>query len=294
MKALVFGSSGLIGVHLVKRLLKEGAEVTGISRSFNNSISSKKYHHISLDIAKKEEFSKLKRKYDIVFNMAAHIVTGYSIDKAQTCLLVNALGTLNILEFMVKRGIERLIHSSSVTVYGKPKRRIVREESPMNPIIVYGISKLTAEKYCSMYAELRGLKITTLRYASVYGPGLTQRTALPIFIKQAQKNENICLYGNGMRSQDYVYVDDVVEANILAATKKITGVFNIGSGIKVTMKELAETIVDVLGSKSTIKYDPNKQQEFSIGIDIEKARRVLGYSPKYNLRKGLEKYKDSL
>ena len=291
MKALVFGPNGLIGAHLVERLLKEGYQVTGVSRSQKQLFSSPSYNHISLDISKKEEFSKLTGDYDIIFNLAAHIATGYSTDEAEDCLLVNALGTLHILEFMVEKKIERLIHSSSVTVYGRPKRRIAYEESPTNPIIVYGVSKLTSETYCNMYSELHGLKITMLRYASVYGPGITQKTALPIFIEKARKNEEITLYGDGMRSQDYVYVDDVVDANMLAAEKKVTGAFNIGSGTKTTMKYLAETIVDVFDSTSKISYDPKKAQEFSIGIDIAKARKKLGYEPRYYLKSGLQKYR---
>ncbi|PIT88934.1 MAG: hypothetical protein COU27_02995 [Candidatus Levybacteria bacterium CG10_big_fil_rev_8_21_14_0_10_36_7] len=291
MNALVFGPNGLIGAHLVERLLKEGHKVTGASRNQKKLFSSSKYNHISIDISKKEEFKKLKGDYDIIFNLAAHIATGYSTDEAEDCLLINALGTLHILEFTVEKKIERLIHSSSVTVYGKPKRRIAYEKSPTNPIIVYGVSKLTSEMYCNMYSELHGLKITILRCSPVYGLGMSQETALPIFIEKARKNEEIALYGDGMRNQDYVYVDDVVEANMLAAEKKVTGVFNIGSGTKTTMKYLAETIVDVFDSSSKIFYDPNRAQEFSIGIDIAKARKTLGYEPKYDIKSGLQQYR---
>ena len=144
MKALVFGATGLIGAHLVERLLNERVEITGISRSKpKNKIISRKYQHVSLDVSNKDECLKIDGKFDIVFNMAAHIATGYSTAEAEKCLLVNSLGTLNVLEFMVQRGIKRLIHSSSVTVYGRPLRRIVHEDSPTNPIIVYGVSKST-------------------------------------------------------------------------------------------------------------------------------------------------------
>jgi UDP-glucose 4-epimerase len=293
MKALVFGATGLIGSQLVKKLLKEGIEVTGASRSPAKT-KSPKYMHVNLDITKKEDFSKLNNEYDCVFNMAAHISPGYSTDQALPCLLVNALGTLNVLEFMVKRKISRLIHSSSVTVYGKPRGSIVRETSATNPIIVYGVSKLTAENYCNMYSALHDLNITILRYGSVYGPGLNQKTALPLFIEKALRDEDIYLYGNGMRSQDYVYVDDVIQSNLLSVEKGISGIFNIGSGIKTTMKELARTIVKVLDSKSKILFDPKKEQEFSIGIDIKKAKKELEYSPQFNLKKGLEKFKKTL
>lgn len=295
MRIIVFGATGLIGTHLVEKLLNRGFEVTGTSRRFpQKPVSSKLYHHVILDISKKEDFKKLTEKYDCVFNMAAHIAPGYLTTEALPCLITNALGTLHILDYMTKKGISRLIHSSSVTVYGKPKRRIVNEHSPTNPIIVYGVSKLTAEKYCHMYSNLHDLKITILRYGSVYGPGLNQRTALPLFIEKALSNKEIILYGDGTRNQDYVYVDDVITANLLTMQKKITGVFNIGSGLKTTMRELAETIIEVFLSKSLIRYDPKKIQEFSIGIDITKAKRELGYKPQYNLKTGLQKYRESL
>lgn len=293
MKALVFGSTGLIGAQLVNRLLKEGYEVTGTSRKVMDNLS-KNHKHITLDVTKKEEFDKIPGTYDLVFNMAAHISPGYSTEDALDCLLVNSFGTLNILEFMVKRSMKRLIHSSSVTVYGRPRRLIAKETSPKNPIIVYGVSKLTAESYCNMFSELHNLDITILRYASVYGPGLNQKTALPIFIERALKNEDIYIYGDGKRSQDYVYVSDVIQANLLAAEKGINDVFNIGSGIQTTMIELATTIVDVLNSNSKILFDKTKKQEFSFGIDIEKAEKVLGYKPQYNLRRGLEELKKTL
>lgn len=293
MKALVFGSTGFVGAKLVNRLIDEGFEVTGASRKLPADTPGK-YNHIQFDITNKEDFKKIPGEYDLIFNMAAHISPGYSTEDAFPSLLVNSLGTLNILDFMIKRGMKRLIQSSSITVYGKPKRQIAKETTPKNPIIVYGISKLAAESFCNMYSELYQLNITTLRYSPVYGPGLNQKTALPIFIGKALKNEDIYVYGDGMRSQDYVYVDDVIQANLLAAEKKIKGTFNIGSGIRVTMQELAETIVDVLESKSKIKFDPDREQEFSIGVDIERAKKILGYNPQFNLRKGLEKFKESL
>lgn len=291
MRALVFGPNGLIGAHLVERLLNEGYQVTGVSRSKKKQFSSSNYNHISLDITKKEEFSKLSGYYEVIFNLAAFIVPGYSVDEAEKSLLVNALGTLNILDFMIKNDIQRLIQSSSVTVYGNPKKLKVKESSPTNPIISYGVSKLTAEMYCNMYSNLYGLKITTLRYSPVYGKGMTQNTAITIFIGRAKRNENITIYGDGSRFQDYVYITDVVKSNILAVRNDVTGVFNIASGVNTTMKNLAETVVDVFNSSSKIIYDPSKVQEFSIGIDISKAKVELGYNPKFSLRSGLEDYK---
>lgn len=295
MKVIVFGSTGLIGRQLVKKLLNQGHEVTGVSRNpTQNHLNNKSYKHIILDISKKENFSKLKEHCDCVFNTSAYITNGYLSDGALPCLLVNAIGVLNILDFMVEKKISRMIHSSSATVYGKPKNLYVKEEDPLRPIIVYGISKLTAESYCDMYSDLYNFKITQLRYGPVYGPGLKQKTALTLFIEKAIRNEDITLFEDGSRSQDYVYVKDVVDANLLAFKKNIQGIFNIGSGKLITMKQLAETIIEVFSSKSKIKHDYSKTQDFSIGINIEKAHKELGYNPVYDIKAGLEDYKDRL
>lgn len=295
MRALVFGSTGLIGRQLVKTLLEKGHSVTGTSRNKKQSLfSSLQYKHVGIDVTLQEDFNQLDGNYDWVFNTAAYIPKSRENSESLTCLTINAIGTQNIMDYMLLHNIRRLIHSSSITVYGMPRKLYVREDSPLVPVIVYGISKLTAETLCNMYAKLYGLEITMLRYASVYGPGLTQKTALPIFIEKALKNETITIYQKGRRSQDYVYVEDTAQANLLAAEKNVLGAFNIASGEVTTMKNLAQTIVSVFGSRSKILYDKTKAEDFSIGIDLKKAIKELGYVPQYNLREGLEKYKSSL
>lgn len=295
MKALVFGSTGLIGRQLVKNLLEKGHSVTGTSRSeIQNLFSSSQYTHLALDITNKNEFINLKGGYDWVFNTTGYVPKYQKDSELAMCLQNNVIGVQNILDYMMSHKMKRFIHSSSVTVYGMPQKLYVHEESKLEPVIVYGISKLTAETLCTMYAKLYGFEITMLRYSPVYGPGLTQKTALPLFIEKALKNENITIFQNGKRSQDYVYVEDAVQANLLAAEKNISGIFNIASGEVSSMKDLAQIIISVLGSKSKIFFDKTKPEEFSIGIDIKKAVQELGYVPQYNLRKGLEEYKKFL
>jgi UDP-glucose 4-epimerase len=293
MKAIVFGASGFIGTHLVTKLLVKGWEVTGVSKNVGrNNTPSKNYRHIYLDISNKNEFAKLTGKYEIIFNTAAHIPTHPSPNEASACLAVNAIGTINILEFMVKKNINRLIQSSSASVYGKPETITLNEKSPLNPLTAYAISKLTAEKYCDMYERTYDLKITKLRYSSVYGVGMQKNSVIPIFLELAKKNKNIILFGKGERTQNFVYVDDVVDANYAAAKNAAVGTFNIGGNSKNTMLDLAKTVIKIYKSSSQIKYDHTKPEEFSVSLSIKKARKELGYNSHFDLYSGLQNYKD--
>lgn len=295
MKALVIGSTGLIGRQLVQELLKQGHNVVGASRdSEKSSVISGAYQHIGIDVTRKEDFTKLPRSVDWVFNTSGYVPRARTTEESIKCMMINAIGVQNLLEYMHEHKIKRLIHSSSVTVYGVPPNGVADEKNPLNPVLSYGVSKVAAENFCAMYEKLYGLEITLLRYSPIYGQGLNQRTAFTIFVEKAMKNESITLFQKGERYQDYVYVQDVVQSNILAAEKNILGAFNIASGETTSMRKLAETIISTFNSRSEITYDASQEEEFSIGIDISKARKQLGYQPNYTLEKGLAEYRESL
>lgn len=295
MRALVFGATGLIGRAVVQALLAKDHEVIGTSRSTSqNLFTTKAYTHVCVDITRSDDFTQLKGKFDCVFNVTGYVPPSRLPSETLKCFQANTLGTQNILEYMLANDLYRLIHSSSVTVYGKPSKLYVKEDSPLMPVLTYGVSKHSAESFCNMYSQLYGIEITMLRYSPVYGPGFTQRTALSIFIEKAMRNEAITLFQKGKRSQDYVFSHDAAAANLLAAEQNIAGVYNIASGELTTMKTLAKTIIGVFGSTSKIHYDTSQPEEFSIGIDIQRAVNILGYSPSYSLREGLVQYRDSL
>lgn len=297
MKALVIGSTGFIGRHLVKRLIDDGWNVTGTSRSPSKYfIGKSRYKHFILDVAKKRDFKNIAEKFDCVFNVSVYIPSNRDLAlEKQECLTVNSIGTDNILHFVVESQIAFFVHSSSASVYGFPKRIPVKEDDNLLPDNVYGVSKLAGEKLCDKYLRLHNLSIAILRYPSVYGKGCKQNTVLPIFVNKALNNEEIILNGDGSRSQDFVYVDDVISANVLAAGKKKTGIFNIGSGHSTTMVELAEKIIKITKSKSKIIFDRNKQEnDFHKLLDISRSKNELGYIPRFDLEAGLVNYIQSL
>lgn len=296
MKALVFGSTGFIGGHLVKRLIEEGWNVTGASRNpSKNIIGKSKYKHFILDVTKKRDFKNIAEKFDCVFSTFAYIPKTGDSEEISRCLIANIIGIQNILDYVSDQKVNFFIHSSSASVYGSPKKIPVKEDDCLLPDNVYGVSKLTGEKLCDMYSRLHKLNIAILRYPSVYGKLCKQNTVLPIFVKRAMKNYDIVIDGDGARSQDFVYIDDVVSANILAAKKKKTGIFNIGSGQSITMVELAQKIIKITKSKSKIVFDKNKQENnFHMLLDTSLAKKELEYVPHFDLETGLANYIQSL
>jgi UDP-glucose 4-epimerase len=272
MKCLVFGSSGFIGQHLVQRLVQEGHDVVRISSA-------------QVDITKREQFSILPRDIDIVFNVTAFIAKENTSENAEKCFRVNALGVFNILRFVEDANIPKLVHSSSGSVYGLPNSFPLKEIDPLFPMSVYGISKVTGEHYCHLFNKVN---TTILRYSSVYGVGCARHTVLPLLLNKAKNNEQITLYGLGERTQDFVHVEDVVSANLLAMQAKQSDIFNISSGVETTMKSLAETIIAITKSKSTITYKKEIKDDSRFVFDISKAKKVLGYHPQVSLQAGLQ------
>jgi len=290
MRVLVFGASGFIGRYLVQRLLNEGSEVVGVSRTNLKGFSkNKKYVPVSVDIIKREDFKKIPQlAYDAAFNISAYIPgKSASADSNQECLEVNITGVLNILDYVFRSNIKHYIHSSSASVYGLPKKILVKETAMTAPNSIYGFSKLAGEELCSLYRKMHGLQVVVLRYSSVYG-------TLCKAVDKARRNEDITLLGEGERSQDFVYVDDVIEANVRALRYGKSGVFNIGSGEETSMKKLARIIIRVSNSKSNILFDKSRRENFRMMLNIDRAKRELAYWPRFDLRIGVEKYIQSL
>ena len=292
---IVTGGTGFIGQYLVRQLLAGGHEVIVTSRTASGQMRDAKCRYICADITRREDFSNWSAQAEAVFHLAAYIPQDDILD-VETLLRVNVLGTWNVLQYCYERGIGSLIHSSSISVYGEPRYLPVDEEHPTRPRTFYGMTKLCAELLCAQLAKAYGLPCTILRYSSVYGAKQKPNSSvLSIFVHNVLQGQSLTVFGAGQRTGDFVYVKDVVSANVAAFRSRATGIYNIGSGVETTVLELAQVIVDVFAPNLQVKLDTTRQ-EFATRfyLDIAKAQPDMGYRPAYSLREGLEDYRTEL
>lgn len=287
MKILVTGATGFLGRRLYDKLKEGDNNVVGISKKGNRRIGVFK-----VDIANKAEVTKLfiNNRFDRIFHLAAYIPKADSGGRAEeifNCFNVNVLGTINLVEEGLKHGLKNLVFASSASVYPENPEIIPVSERRTNPRNFYGESKLLAEIYLEKYSKFNKISCLCLRYSSVFGPGQTKNSVLPLFFRRARRGNILPVFGSGKRSQDFVYIDDVVNITIKAGLENRYGIYNIGSGCETNMLNLAKTVVSVVGG-GKVKIFPELGQESRFYLDIGKAKMNLGYSPEYQLIKGLE------
>lgn len=202
-------------------------------------------------------------------------------------MLTNTLATAHLLEWATKVGVEQIITSSSIAVYSTITEGKITESYQANPSTPYGRSKIMAENAARLYANR--LHVTILRYPSVYGPGMKNTTIIPKFIELMKKGQDIVIHGTGQRTQDFIYVDDVVSSNIKAANRGSAGLFLIGSGRQTSLVELAKTIKTITKSQSEISINqsaPDDRQR--VCFDYHLASKTFCFKPQYDLINGLK------
>lgn len=297
-KVTVTGGAGFIGSHLVKYWsdndyfveiidnLRSGYEknIAGIKNVKLNKVS----------ITEREKVAGIVEGSKYVFNLAAMISVPESMTNPVECVDINVLGLINVLDAAKNGGVEKVIHSSSAAVYGDDPELPKRTEMRPNPKSPYGITKLDGEYYLNMYSDFYGLKTTSLRYFNVFGPGQDPKSqyaaAIPIFVYKAMKNEDITIFGDGEQTRDFVYVEDVVQANVRAAESPVkSGVFNVANGDTITIKELAEQIIKYTNSKSKINFAPERPGDIKHSkAFIEDTKKTLNFIPECLLEEGLK------
>ncbi|SDY16661.1 UDP-glucose 4-epimerase [Evansella caseinilytica] len=258
--ALVTGGSGFVGSHLVEELLRLHVQVICL-----DNFSSGKWENIrrfqddprltvvEADITNFEEISSWFENIDVVFHQAVSKNT-VCMKNPRLDLKTNAEGTFNVLEAARIHGVKKFVHASTGSVYGEPVYFPENESHPTNPVSFYGTSKLAAEKYCTVFGHLYGMDISILRYFHVYGPRQEDNDdggVVSIFIRRVLNNLPPVIFGDGSQLRSFTYVKDVVKSNILAASNPAARgeVYNCASGIKVTIQELAELILQKLNRK---------------------------------------------
>jgi len=303
---LVTGGAGFIGSKILEAALRKGHFCICIDRFEDKHFPNIKRQNISYLLGH-DSFSMVEgdildlnllkeviseNSIDYIYHQAAKVGVNFSIENPLITHEINSKGSINVIMASLDGGVKGIINASSSSVYGKSKYLPIDEEHPTFPISPYGVTKLIGEHYMRVFSELYDLSTVSLRYFTVYGPGMRLDNALSIFIKNALQNKDIEISGNGSYSRDYTYISDIVEANLLFMNKKFSGdVFNIGRGEGITIKELADTILELTGSKSKIKYSKEKKGNIVHELaNTNKLEKKLNWKPKVSLEEGLKKF----
>jgi UDP-glucose 4-epimerase len=299
-KAIVTGGAGFIGSHLVEELVKMGVQTISIDDYFagkrENLAHLREYpnfHEVKCDVTDRERLEQYLDGVEVVFHLAASKKT-ICLNNPRRDLEINAGGTFNLLELAVKHKVKKFVHASTGSVYGEAQYFPQDEAHPLLPTSYYGVSKLAGERYVNVFEHLYGLDTVVLRYFHVYGPRQESSEVggvVSIFTRQMLAGEPITIFGDGTQQRSFTYVGDVVNANLLAATTPRTQgyVFNCASGIKVTIRELAGMIAEILGIENqTIHYQDWMPGDIRVfDIDNSRIRQNLGIEFVTDFRYGL-------
>ncbi len=297
MKVLVTGGAGFIGSHVVDRLLQEGHEVIVVDNLVTgkrkNVPKAAQFYKLDVEHAKLERVFRNERP-STVMHLAAQMNVRRSVEDPMFDAQVNVLGTLNVLEQASRHGARKVIFASSGgAIYGEQHAFPAPETHVTQPLSPYGISKLCGEHYLSYYSQMSGIQVVSLRYANVYGPRQDpegEAGVVAIFVQKMLHREQPVVNGNGRQTRDFVYVDDVVEANLMAMGPEVQGTYNVGTGVETSVSDLFHLLVDLTKSDFKEVHGPAKKgEQLRSVIDPTKIRTELGWEPKFDLREGLRR-----
>ncbi len=282
MKYLITGSNGFFGHYLVERLVADGHHCVLVGRTKPDK-SAQNSTFFRADITDKSALVACRNAHpdiDAIIHLAALVPRTKSEDQAVPMSEVNVTGTCNLLEVFGDQ-IQSFVYASTAEVYGLPDAEgLISESTQAVPLSNYGASKLAGELFCGVFARHHNLPIPILRFTVLYGPGDRINRAIPNFINKALKGEGLEIFG-GEELRDYLHVSDAAEATYLAATKPVNGVFNIGTGAGISIKETAAAIVKAIDPKLTMKVLPRVKKASNIVLDVRRAQDLLGFTAKH-------------
>jgi UDP-glucose 4-epimerase len=301
MKYLVTGGCGFIGSHIAEALVEKGHAV----RIYDN-LSSGHEENIARVRAQVEfiradvrDFSALREAaagMDGIFHEAALVSVFDSVERPRDNNEINIAGTLNVLLAAREQKVKRVVFASSAAIYGNDPALPKKEKMPPSPESPYALAKLTGEHYLSVFHKLYGLKTTALRYFNVFGPRQDPSSmysgVISKFADDIRTGATPTIFGNGRQTRDFIYVKDVVRANLIAMSSRKTGrgeVLNIATGRRTSLLDLLKAFGDIYGRKIRPAFKPVRPGDVRHSVaDIARARRVLGFKPGHTLRQGLQ------
>jgi len=301
-KILVTGGAGFIGSYLVNDLLAKGYKIvvldnfsSGRVENVNLHLKNKDLKLIKGDIRVKNDVNRAMESIDSVIHLAALIDVEESLKNPFETHEVNVTGTLNVLNEAVKKDIKRFVYASTTAVYGEGNRLPLREDFPQRPISIYGASKASAEFYCETFRQCYGLQTVILRYFNVYGPKQKYNSYCDVmanFLNKILNNRPLVIFGDGEQTRDFVYIDDVVEATILALENPhaIGNTINICTGKASSINELVHTLNKSCGRICEAVYTAPRKGDIKDNYgDPTKVVEILGFRARINLQDGLER-----
>jgi UDP-glucose 4-epimerase len=311
VKVLITGGAGFIGSHIAERLQNSGSVIVydDLSSGKPENLQGMDVELIEGDVCDRGALKEACEGVGTVFHLAARVDVAESMEHPRETVRVNTEGTLNLMEACSKQGVRTVVFSSSAAIYGDSPTLPKREGMIPEPKSPYAVSKLDGEYYLRLYGEQYGMKTVSLRYFNVYGPRQNPTSdyaaVIPAFLQRAVRNEDITIYGDGSQTRDFIYVEDVVGANLLAAgldsaaaaaeaseakPSRQHGVYNVASASSVSVNDLAETIREITGSRSRIVHTAPRAGDVKHSLaDTSRIWQDLGFSVTVGLEEGLRR-----
>ncbi|MEK7824155.1 MAG: NAD-dependent epimerase/dehydratase family protein [Candidatus Eisenbacteria bacterium] len=298
-RILVTGGAGFVGSNLVMRLLREGARVTVLDDLFTGrreNLPAEGCEFVQGSVCDPKTVESLVGSHQLIFHLAARNIV-VSTRNPREDFETNIGGTLNVLLAARAAGGKRVVYTSSTSVYGNPRYLPINEDDPLSLLTPYAVSKLAGENYCMAFYESYDLPTTAVRYSNIFGPG--QDPANPYcgvvakFLDALFAGRAPVIHGDGNQSRDFTFIDDAVEATLLAGTsdRALGEVFNVGSGVETRVNELAAVLIRLTGVRVTPAHTDRRDVDNIRRrvVNIEKTRRALRWVPEVTLEEGLRR-----
>jgi len=307
MKMLITGGAGFIGSHLCEKYVKEGHSVICLDNFMSGNLTNirhlldyRNFKLIKGDIRDYNLLEKITQNVDVVFHLAAQIHVDRSYIEPKLTYDINVMGTQNVLEVARLQDVKKLICASTSEVYGSALYAPINEDHPLNAPHPYGASKIAVDRMCFAYTKTYGMNISIMRLFNVFGPrqrDIGYGGVISIFTRRVLSNLPPIIYGEGRQTRDYTYISDAVMAYDLALKHEepLDSPINFGSGKEISIFDLANMIIDICGKKGeveTVNVSPRIGEVDRLIADAGKAKKILGWQPEYDFKKGLRAFID--